>query len=301
MGNYLQGKSIVVTGAGSGIGRAVAIACAAEGASVVVADYGVGIAGEDPTSEVADAVVKEITDAGGTAIAVADTVTSMDGGARMVQTAIDKFGRIDGVVCVAGILRERMFFNMAEDEFDPVVETHLKGHFTVMRAAAPVMKEQKSGTLIGFTSGAYAGSVAQANYSAAKGGIVSLVRSIAAGMHRYGVTANVIAPVARTRMSMNVPTELDMGEPEDVAPLVVYLLGDKARHITGQVYTANGGKIAVWNQPVEIREMQKDGRWTPEEIEARIDAEVGQEKMGLIERLDQMKAAADAGAQPNKQ
>src|SRR5439155_15016882 len=184
---------------------------------------------------------------------------------------------------------------------DPVVETHLKGHFTVMRAAAPVMKEQKSGTLIGFTSGAYAGSVAQANYSAAKGGIVSLVRSIAAGMHRYGVTANVIAPVARTRMSMNVPTELDMGEPEDVAPLVVYLLGDKARHITGQVYTANGGKIAVWNQPVEIREMQKDGRWTPEEIEARIDAEVGQEKMGLIERLDQMKAAADAGAQPNKQ
>jgi len=301
VGNYLQGKSIVVTGAGSGIGRAVAIACAAEGASVVVADYGVGIAGEDPTSEVADAVVKEITDAGGTAIAVADTVTSMDGGARMVQTAIDKFGRIDGVVCVAGILRERMFFNMAEDEFDPVVETHLKGHFTVMRAAAPVMKEQKSGTLIGFTSGAYAGSVAQANYSAAKGGIVSLVRSIAAGMHRYGVTANVIAPVARTRMSMNVPTELDMGEPEDVAPLVVYLLGDKARHITGQVYTANGGKIAVWNQPVEIREMQKDGRWTPEEIEARIDAEVGQEKMGLIERLDQMKAAADAGAQPNKQ
>ena len=301
MGDYLAGKAIAVTGAGRGIGRAVAIACAAEGASVVVNDYGVSMAGEDPTSEVADAVVKEITDAGGTAIAVADTVTSMDGGARMVQTAVDKFGRIDGVVCVAGILRERMFFNMAEDEFDPVVETHLKGHFTVMRAAAPVMKEQKSGTLIGFTSGAYAGSVAQANYSAAKGGIVSLVRSIAAGMHRYGVTANVIAPVARTRMSMNVPTELDMGEPEDVAPLVVYLLSDKARHITGQVYTANGGKIAVWNQPVEIREMQKDGRWTPEEIEARIDAEVGQEKMGLIERLDQMKAAADAGAQPNKQ
>jgi len=300
VGNYLQGKSIVVTGAGSGIGRAVAIACAAEGASVVVADFGVGIAGEDPTSEVADTVVKEITDAGGTAIAVADTVTSMEGGARMVQAAVDKFGKIDGVVCVAGILRERMFFNMAEDEFDPVVETHLKGHFTVMRAAAPYMKEQKSGAMIAFTSGAYAGSVAQANYSAAKGGIVSLARSVAAGMHRYGVTSNVVAPVARTRMSMNVPTELDMGEPEDVAPLVIFLLGDKAKHITGQVYTANGGKIAVWNQPVEVREMAKDGRWTPEEIEARIDGEVGQEKMGLIERLDRMKAAADAGAQPNK-
>jgi NAD(P)-dependent dehydrogenase (short-subunit alcohol dehydrogenase family) len=300
VGNYLQGKSVVVTGAGSGIGRALAIGIAAEGGNVVVADYGVGIAGEDPTSEVADAVVKEITDAGGTAVAVADTVTTMEGGARMVQAAVDKFGRIDGVVCVAGILRERMFFNMAEEEFDPVVETHLKGHFTVMRAAAPFMKEQKSGSMIGFTSGAYAGSVAQANYSAAKGGIVSLVRSVAAGMHRYGVTANVIAPVARTRMSMNVPSELDMGEPEDIAPLVAFLLGDKSRHITGQVYTANGGKIAVWNQPVEVREMAKDGRWTPEEIEARIDKEVGQEKMGLIDRLEQLKAAADSGVKPNQ-
>jgi enoyl-[acyl-carrier-protein] reductase (NADH) len=176
----------------------------------------------------------------------------------------------------------------------------MKGHFTVFRAAAAVMRKQQSGSLIGFTSGAFTASVAQANYSAAKGGIVSLARSVAAGMHRYGVTSNVIAPVARTRMSMNVPTELDMGEPEDIAPLVIYLMGDKAKHITGQVYTANGGKIAVWNQPVEVREMSKDGRWTPEEIEARIDAEVGQEKMGLIERLDQMKAAADAGAQPNK-
>jgi NAD(P)-dependent dehydrogenase (short-subunit alcohol dehydrogenase family) len=300
LGDYLQGKSIVVTGAGSGIGRAVAIACAMEGANVVVADFGVGIAGEDPTSDVADAVVKEITDGGGSAIAVADTVTTMEGGARMVQAAVGAWGTVDGVVCVAGILRERMFFNMAEDEFDQVVETHLKGHFTVMRAAAPIMKAQGSGSLIGFTSGAYAGSIAQANYSAAKGGIVSLVRSIAAGMHRYNVTANVIAPVARTRMSMNVPTELDMGEPEDVAPLVVYLLSDQARHISGQVYTANGGKIAVWNQPVEVREMATDGRWTPEDIAKRIDDEIGQEKMGLIDRIEQMKAAADAGAQPNK-
>jgi NAD(P)-dependent dehydrogenase (short-subunit alcohol dehydrogenase family) len=300
LGDFLAGKSVVVTGAGSGIGRAVAIACAADGANVVAADYGVGIAGEDPTSDVANAVVKEITEAGGSAIAVADTVTTMEGGARMVQAAVDAWGTVDGVVCVAGILRERMFFNMAEDEFDPVVETHLKGHFTVMRAAAPIMKAQGSGTMIGFTSGAYAGSIAQANYSAAKGGIVSLVRSVAAGMHRYNVTANVIAPVARTRMSMNVPTELEMGEPEDVAPMVVYLLSDQARHITGQVYTANGGKIAVWNQPVELREMEKDGRWTAEEIAKRIDDEIGQEKMGLIERIEQIKAAADAGAQPNK-
>jgi len=295
---YLDGKTIAITGAGRGIGRAVALACAEAGANVVVNDYGVSIDGNDPNSEVADEVVSEITKSGGTAIAVADSVTTMAGGARIVQTAVDTYGRIDGVVCVAGILRERMLFNMSEDEWDPVIETHLKGTFTVFRAAAPLMREQKSGTMIGFTSGAFAGSVAQANYSAAKGGIVSLVRSAAAGMYKYGVTANCIAPVARSRMSMNVPGELTMGEPEDVAPMVVFLLGDAARNVTGQVYTANDGIIAVWNQPVEVREMRKDGRWTPEEIGARFD-EVGQERMGMIDRLDAM--AADAKAKAKEQ
>ncbi len=194
MGEFLKGKSIAVTGAGRGIGRAVAMACAAEGANVVVADYGVAADGSDPTSEVADAVVKEITDAGGVAIAVADTVTTMEGGARIVQTAVDAWGRIDGVVCIAGILRERMLFNMSEDEWDPVVETHLKGTFTVFRHASALMRKQQSGTLIGFTSGAFQGSAAQANYSAAKGGIVSLVHSAALGLQKYGVTANCIAP-----------------------------------------------------------------------------------------------------------
>lgn len=299
MGSYLGGKSIAITGAGGGIGRAVALACAAEGANVVVADYGVGLAGEDPSSEVADAVVAEIRAAGGTAVAVADTVTTMEGGRRIVQAAVDRWGRIDGVVCVAGILRERMLFNMAEEEWDAVVETHLKGHFTVFRAATEVMRQQRSGTLVGFTSGAFAGSVAQANYSAAKGGIVSLVRSAAAGMYRYGVTANCIAPVARTRMSEKVPTELEMGEPEDVAPMVVFLLSDRARHVTGQVFTANGPRIAVWNQPVEVREMRTDGRWTPEQIEARFD-EVGVEPMAIIDRLEEMKRAAESGATPNR-
>jgi NAD(P)-dependent dehydrogenase (short-subunit alcohol dehydrogenase family) len=299
---YLDGKVVAVTGAGRGIGRAVAMGCAAEGARVVVADYGVGMAGEDPTSDVADAVVKEIADAGGTAVAVADTVTTMDGGQRIVQTAIDEWGRIDGVVCVAGILRERMLFNMSEDEWDAVVETHLKGTFTVFRAAAPVLRQQKSGTLIGFTSGAFQGSVAQANYSAAKGGIVSLVRSTALGMHKYGVTSNCIAPIARTRMAANVPGELaEIGDAEDVAPLVVYLLSDKARHITGQVYTAVGGKIAVWNQPAEVRAMHTDGRWTPEQIEARIDGTVGQERMPMLDRLEAMaRAAAEKAAAEKK-
>lgn len=298
MTGYLEGKSIVVTGAGRGIGRAVALTCAAEGANVVVADYGVSLDGLDPTSEVADAVVDEITSAGGSAIAVADTVTTMGGGRRMVEAAVDAWGSVDGVVCVAGILRERMLFNMAEDEWDPVIETHLKGTFTVFRAAAERMREQRSGTLIGFTSGAFQASIAQANYSSAKGGIVSLVRSAAAGMRKYGVTANAIAPVARTRMSENVPMELaESGEPEDIAPMVVYLLSDRARHITGQIYTVAGGKIAVWNQPHEVRAMYKDGRWTPSEIEERLDQTVGQERMPLFDLMEQWQRKEAAAAQ----
>jgi NAD(P)-dependent dehydrogenase (short-subunit alcohol dehydrogenase family) len=295
MTNYLQGKSIAITGGGGGIGRAVALACAAEGANVVVADIGVSLDGADPTSEVADAVVKEITAEGGTAVAVAESVTTMEGGHRIVQAAVDNWGSIDGVVCVAGILRERMLFNMAEEEWDPVIETHLKGTFTVFRAASAIMRKQQSGALIGFTSGAFAASVSQANYSAAKGGIVSLVRSAALGMHRYGVTANAIAPIARTRMSANVPGDLaEMGDPEDVAPIVVYLLSDKARHVTGQIYTAVGGKIAVWNQPREVRAMYTDGRWTPEEIEARLSSTVGTEEMPFLAELEARRTAAEA-------
>ena len=301
MSGYLEGKSVAVTGAGGGIGRAVALACASAGANVVVADHGVSLDGRDPSSDVADAVVKEIADLGGSAVAVAGDVSTMEGGAAVVQAALDGWGRIDGVVCVAGILRERMLFNMAEDEWDPVVAVHLKGHVTVFRAAASVMRKQEGGgSLVGFTSGAFQGSVSQANYSAAKGGVVSLVRSAAAGLHRYGVTANAVAPVARTRMSANVPMELaENGDPEDVAPLVVYLLSDKARHVTGQVYTAVGSKIAVWNQPVEVRAMYTDGRWTPEEIEARLDGSVGQERMRLIDQLEAMRQAAASGDAPN--
>jgi NAD(P)-dependent dehydrogenase (short-subunit alcohol dehydrogenase family) len=301
MAGFLAGKVVAVTGGGGGIGRAVALACASEGATVVVADYGVGMAGEDPTSEVADAVVGEITKAGGEALAVADDISQMEAGERLIATAVEKYGRIDGVVAIAGILRERMLFNMSEDEWDSVIATHLKGHFTVFRAAAAVMRKQEGGgALIGFTSGAFSGSVAQANYAAAKGGIVSLVRSAAAGLYRYGVTANAIAPVARTRMSANVPQELaEMGDPEDVAPMVVYLLSDKAKHVTGQVYTVVGSKIAVWNQPVEVRAMWADGRWTPELIAARLDSNIGQERMGLIDKLEEIRQAAASGDKPN--
>ncbi len=302
MGNFLAGKVVAVTGAGRGIGRAVALACATEGAKVVVNDYGVSIAGEKPTSEVATAVVKEIEAAGGEATAVADDVSTMTGGQRIVDTALARYGRLDGVVCGAGILRERMIFNMTEEEWDPVVATHLKGTFTVFRAASSVMRRQGTGTLIGFTSGNHQGSVAQANYAAAKGGVISLVRSAALGLHKYGVTANCVAPVARTRMSANVPLELkEIGEPEDVAALVVYLLSERARAvgITGQVYTVAGPKIAVWAQPRELRAAYAEGSWTPERIADLLPGTVGTDPMPMLDRLQAMAEAAATGQRPN--
>ncbi|MGI5436020.1 SDR family NAD(P)-dependent oxidoreductase [Streptomyces shenzhenensis] len=302
MGNFLAGKTIAVTGAGRGIGRAVALAAAAEGARVVVNDYGVATDGTSPTSEVADSVVKEIEAAGGTAVAVADDVSTMAGGRRVVETALSAYGRLDGVVCVAGILRERMLFNMSEQEWDPVVATHLKGTFTVFRAAAEVMRAQRSGTLIGFTSGNHQGSVSQANYSAAKGGIISLVRSAALGLHKYGVTANAVAPVARTRMSAGVPMELtEIGEPDDVAALVVYLLSDRARElpVTGQVYTIAGPKIAVWAQPRELRAAYAEGTWTPERIADFLPGTVGTDPMPMLQHLKTMEQAAHTQSRPN--
>lgn len=294
---FLEDKVIAVTGAGRGIGRAVALACAAEGAAVIVNDYGVGIDGSEPSSEVADSVVAEIEAAGGTAIAVADDIATMDAGERIVATAVDKFGRIDGAVCVAGILRERMLFNMSEEEWDGVIDTHLKGTFTVFRAAAAVMRKQDTGgSLVAFTSGVGMwGSVSQANYAAAKGGVVALVRSAAVGLQKYGVNANAVAPVANTRMSANVPGgTAESGEAEDVAPMVVYLLSDAARDVTGQTYTVVGGKVALWSQPREIRSIVKDGRWTPQELADKLPAAVGIDRMPMFEYIEMMQRKASA-------
>jgi len=296
--DFLKGKVVAVTGAGRGIGRAIALACAAEGASVVVNDFGVSIDGNEPSSEVAQSVVDEIVGAGGTAVAVADDIATMAAGERIVQTAMDNYGRIDGVVCVAGILRERMLFNMSEDEWDAVIATHLKGTFTVFRAASAVMRKQEGGgSLVAFTSGVGMwGSVSQANYAAAKGGIVALMRSAAVGLQKYGVTANAIAPVANTRMAANVPGgTAETGEPEDVAPMVVYLLSDAARDITGQTYTVVGGRVGLWSQPREIREMTKDGRWTVEELAERLPGEVGVDRMPMFDYIDMMQKKAATG------
>ena len=306
MAGHLAGKHIAVTGAGNGIGRAIALACAGEGANVVVADYGVSIEGSDPSSEVADAVVAEIAAAGGTAIAVTGDVSQMEVGQRIVDTAVENWGTIDGVACVAGIVRERMLFNMSEEEFDHVVAVHLKGHFTLYKAASAVMRKQETGgSLVGFTSGAFVASTAQANYSAAKGGIVSLTRSAAFALRRYGVNANCIAPAAMTRMSENVPFEIEAGGPEAIAPLAVFLMSDAARDITAQIYTCTGKRIAVWNQPAELRHMlATDGEmFTVDEVVEKLPADIGVEEMPMFAELERRmkemaakKAAEESGA-----
>lgn len=252
---YLDGKTIAVTGAGRGIGRCVALACAAAGANVVVNDYGVSIDGNEPDSEIANAVVAEITAAGGNAIAVADSVTTMEGGARIVQSAVDTYGTIDGVVCVAGILRERMLFNMSDEEWDDVIRVHLRGTFSLFRPASAVMRKQGSGSLISFTSGVWAlGSVAQANYAAAKAGMIGLARTLARELGADGVTVNVVAPgMVRTEMTRALPADrLDaardetllgrLAEADDVAQVVTFLCSAAARHVTGAVLPVDGGQ-----------------------------------------------------------
>lgn len=302
MAGHLEGKNIAITGAGSGIGKAIALGCAAEGANIVVADYGVGLAGEDPSSEVADATVAEIEAAGGTAVAVAGDVSRMETGEQIVAAAVDTWGSIDGVVCVAGILRERMLFNMSEEDWDDVVAVHLKGHFTLYRhAMAAMRKQERGGSIVGFTSGAFTASTAQPNYSAAKGGIVSLTRSAAmtaASISLRGgprINANCIAPVARTRMSENVPFEIETGAPEAITPMAVYLLSDAGRDINAQVYTVVGPRISVWNQPREVRTMMAEGdAWTVDDIVAQLPELIGQEENPFIADLERrMKEMAE--------
>ena len=303
MSGRLEGRSVAVTGGGGGIGRAVSVACAAEGANVVVADYGVALDGSDPSSEVADAAVAEIRAAGGDATAVAGDVSRFDVGEQIVEAACDRWGSIDGVVCPAGVLRERMLFNMTEQEWDHVVAVHLKGHFNLFRAAMARMRKQPSGgSLVGFTSGAFVASTAQANYSAAKGGIVSLTRSAAmtaAAIELRGgprINANCIAPIARTRMSENVPFDFETGEPDAVAPMVVYLLSDEGRDINAQIYTVVGRRISVWNQPAEVRSMWAAGdHWTPGEIAEQLPRTIGQEPNPMIADLQRRMAEMAQG------
>lgn len=282
----LKDKVAVVTGAGRGIGREIALLMARLGARVVVNDVGGSEAGQGASRAPADEVVAEITRAGGQAVASYDSVASMDGGRRIIQTALDAFGRVDVVVNNAGILRDRMIFNMTEEEWDAVINVHLKGTFAVTRAAAPYMREQRAGRFINMTSTAgLVGNVGQANYAAAKMGIVGFTKVVALDMARYNVTANCISPFAWTRMIGTIPTETDAQRarveklkqlsPAHVAPLAAYLASDLAREITGQVFGVRGKEVMLFGHMRPIMRIHHGEGWTVERLAEIVPGTLG--------------------------
>jgi NAD(P)-dependent dehydrogenase (short-subunit alcohol dehydrogenase family) len=286
----LDGKVAVVTGGGTGIGRAVSLGLAVAGASVVVNDYGVSVDGRDPSSEPANHVVAEIIRGGGRAVATPESVATMAGGRNVVELALKEFGDLHILVCCAGILRERMIFNMTEEEWDAVIAVHLKGHFTVMQPATAHMRQKKTGSIITFTSTAgLEGAPGQPNYSAAKEGIVGLTRSTALAMARYGVRCNAISPTADTRMTKRLP-EARRGAatatpPEAIAPVVVYLASDRAAHITGQVVGVRGNEVTIFSHPAPVRTATSAEPWTGERLAEVWDRALGQDR---LRRFDAM-------------
>src|SRR5881394_1303389 len=273
----LKGKSVVITGAGRGIGREIALLMAKEGARVVVNDYGGTSAGTGGEKGPAEEVVNDIRKGGGEAVPNYDSVASMAGGQAIVKTALDAFGRIDIVVNNAGILRDRMIFNMTEEEWDAVINTHLKGSFAVTRAAAPIMREQKWGRFINMTStSGLVGNVGQANYAAAKLGIVGLTKATALDMARYNVTANCISPFAWTRMIGTIPTETETQKarvekikklsPAHIAPVAAFLASDAAKDVTGQVFGVRGKEIMLFGHERPIMRVHDDAGWTVERL-----------------------------------
>lgn len=275
---------MIVTGAGRGIGRAHALEFARQGAAVVVNDFGTALDGAGASATPAEQVVEEIASSGGRAVANFDDVADWEGSKRIVGTAIDAFGRLDAVVNNAGFVRDRMFANATDDEWDAVVRVHLKGHFCVGRWAASHWRDEaKAGRMpdariINTSSGAgLLGSVGQSAYSAAKGGILSLTLVQAAELARYGVTANAIAPAARTRMTEEVFAEtmkapgagsFDEMAPENVSPLVVWLGSAESAWVTGRVFEVEGGRIGVADGWQHGPTFDKGARWEPEEVGA---------------------------------
>ncbi|WP_435594849.1 SDR family oxidoreductase [Tsukamurella tyrosinosolvens] len=281
MTGIVDGRVVIVTGAGRGIGRAHALAYAAEGAAVVVNDYGVGLDGADASSGPAQQVVDEIRAAGGRAIANASDVADWDGAQALVRSAIDEFGRLDVLVNNAGFLRDRMLVNMSEAEWDAVTRVHLKGHFAMLRHAAAYWRdESKAGRqpdarVVNTSSAAgLLGSVGQGNYAAAKAGIAEMTIQAAAEMGRYGITVNAIAPAARTRMTevtfaddMAAPEGgFDAMAPENVSPLVVWLGSTESADVTGRVFEVEGGKVSVAQGWRHGPQRDKGARWAPSEL-----------------------------------
>jgi NAD(P)-dependent dehydrogenase (short-subunit alcohol dehydrogenase family) len=297
MGKF-DGKVAVVTGAGRGIGAGVAIMMADEGAKVVVNDPGVAVDGSGTDLAPADEVVKQITSKGGTAVANFESVASMEGGEKIIQTAIDNFDRLDILVNVAGILRDRMIFNMTEQEWDDVIAVHLKGHFACTKPAAVLMRQQRYGRIINFSSeSGVVGNAGQANYGAAKSGIAGFTRVVARDLGRYGVTCNCIVPRAWTRMTATIaearppkggaksgpgaqaatgPTqpagdlpstsEFQTMQPDYIAPMTCYLATDQAWNVNGQIFLVYGGTVGVQAHPLPERTIFKVGMWSLQEL-----------------------------------
>lgn len=278
----LNGKVALITGAGRGVGRGIALEFAKAGAAVVVNDLGVSLAGTSETSlSPAEEVVQEIIAAGGKAVANSDSVASWEGAQAMIQTALDRFGRIDIVVNNAGNLRDVLFHRMTEEEFDAVIAVHLKGSFNVSRAAAPHFKAQNAGAYVHMTStSGLIGNLGQANYAAAKLGIVGLSKSIALDMQRFNVRSNAVAPFAWTRMVSSIPTDTPEQEkrveglkkliPEKIAPFVVALASKAGEKITGQIFGVRNNEIYLFSQPRPIRTAHTQEGWTPESVAERV-------------------------------
>jgi NAD(P)-dependent dehydrogenase (short-subunit alcohol dehydrogenase family) len=290
----LDGKTAIVTGSGRGIGRGIALLLAREGARVIVNDPGVNVDGSGHDSGPADQVVAEIKQAGGDAAANYDSVATVAGGEAIVQSALDAFGRLDILVNNAGILRDRMIFNMTEEEWDAVIAVHLKGHYNCTRPASILMRQQRYGRIVNFSSGSgLTGMPGQANYGAAKAGIAGFTRVVAKDLGRYGVTCNAIAPGASTRMTQQVPDSarelraragiapiggnraqaapaLSLRDPEYVAPMVAYLCSDDAWNINGQIFHVAGGSVGLSWHPTSMRTLWKPGMWTLDELEQSV-------------------------------
>jgi NAD(P)-dependent dehydrogenase (short-subunit alcohol dehydrogenase family) len=273
----LEDKVILVTGAGGGIGRDIALMAGAHGAKVIVNDIGASLNGAGESRGPADSVAKEITDAGGTATVSLESVAERESAQRMIDTVIDTYGRLDGIVNNAGILRDTFFHKMTEEEWDRVLKVHLYGTFYVSRAAAPHFKEQQSGSMVHMTStSGLIGNLAQANYSAAKLGIVGLSKSIALDMQRFNVRSNCIAPFAWSRMISSIKADtpeqqervarLQQMTPAKVAPLAIYLLSQDASAVSGQIFAVRNNEIFLFSQPRPIRSVHSQGGWTPEQI-----------------------------------
>ncbi|OPF94220.1 SDR family NAD(P)-dependent oxidoreductase [Rhodopseudomonas palustris] len=277
MAKALDGKVIIVTGAGRGIGREIALLAAREGAKVVVNDPGVASDGSGTDAAPAEQVVEEIKKEGGIAVANFESVAEAIPASKIVKQAVDTYGKLDGVVNNAGILRDAIFHRMSIDAFEQVIKVHLMGTFYVSHAAARLFREQESGSFVHFTStSGLIGNFGQANYAAAKLGIVGLSKSIALDMQRFNVRSNCVSPFAWSRLIGTIPTETEaekarvarmqqMG-PEKIAPLSVYLLGDAAKDVSGQIFAVRMNEIFLMGQSRPIRSVHRDGGWTCESL-----------------------------------